>query len=159
LPGRAPLAPAFSAARRPHPTDNKKETAMADNEWTLAEESMLVTACCGGIRPERIAEALRKTPGSVRWKLNRLGLTARGCGPAAIHKIYRDDQSIAVRRSDLAFQRAMLKAIKRSAERARPGVITSAAARYIPRVMPMVESGYRSSAGYVADMGQARHDP
>jgi hypothetical protein len=34
-----------------------------------------------------------------------------------------------------------------------PGVIKSCASRYIRRVTPMVETGYRSSAGYAAEMG------
>jgi len=132
---------------------------MADNEWTLAEETMLVSAFRGGIGPERIAETLRKTPGSVRWKLNRLGLTTLACGPADVPKTQRDDHDLKLQRADLAFQRAMLRAIKGGTERARPGVIKSAAARYIPRVVAMVESGYRSSAGYTADMGEATQDP
>ena len=132
---------------------------MAANEWTLAEESMLVSAFRGGIEPEHIAATLRKTPGSVRWKLNRLGLTAHGCGPAAVPKTQRNDRDLVARRSDLAFKRALLDAIRRGAERARPGMIKCATTRYIPRVLPTLESGYRSSAGYTAEMGETRRDP
>lgn len=132
---------------------------MAANEWTLAEESMLVSAFRGGMKPEDIAEALRKTPGAVRWKLDRLGLAARGRGPAEAPKTQRNDRDLMARRGDLAFKRALLDAIMRGAERARPGVITCATTRYIPRVRPTVESGYRSSAGYAAEMGEAWRTP
>jgi len=126
---------------------------MADNEWTPAEESMLVAAFRNGNSPERIARTLRKTPGSVRWKLNRLRLTTLGCGPADVPKVHRDDQMLAARRSDLAFRRAMLRAIRRGAERAQSRPKSTATQHYIPRVTPIIESGYRSSAGYTADMG------
>jgi hypothetical protein len=126
---------------------------MAENEWTHAQESMLVTGFHAGIRLEHMADALGKTPGSVRWKLNQLGLTTLPCAPPGISKPQYDEQSVAVRRGDLAFKRAMLFAIKAGAERVRPGVIKSRATRYVRRVIPAVESGYRSSAGYVADLG------
>lgn len=132
---------------------------MPANEWTLAEETMLMAALRDGVSTENIARTLRKTPGSVRWKLNQLGLTRLGCGPAAIRKVHRDDQTLAAQRSDRAFRRAMLDAIRRGVERAQPGTIKSTAKHYIPRVTPLIESGYRSSAGYTADMGQGQHGP
>jgi hypothetical protein len=160
LAGASPSRPGFFAPCRPQTTNNNKEITMADNEWTPAEESMLVAAFRDGTSPERIARALRKTPGSVRWKLNRLGLTTLGCGPAAVPKIHRDDQILAAQRGDRAFRRAMLAAIRRGAERAQSGTVKSTAKQhYIPRVTPTTESGYRSSAGYAADMGQGRHGP
>jgi hypothetical protein len=140
----------FPALRR---ADNKTETAMAENAWTHAEESMLVTGFHAGIKPEHMADALRKTPGSVRWKLNQMGLTTLPCAPPGTAKPQYDEQSLAVRRGDLAFKRAMLFAIKAGAERAQPVVIKSRASRYVRRVTPSIESGYRSSAGYTADMG------
>jgi len=141
-------------------TNNNKETAMADNEWTPAEESMLVVAFRAGASPECIARTVRKTPGSVRWKLNRLGLTTLGCGPADEPKAHRHDQTLAARRGDRAFRRAMLAAIRRGAERIKAGTITGVAKQhYIPRVIPAIGCGYRSSAGYAADMGQGRHGP
>jgi hypothetical protein len=133
--------------------NNDKETAMADNEWTLAEESMLVTGHHAGITPEHMAQALRKTPGSVRWKLNQFGLVTLPCAPPGAAKPQYDDRALAVRRGDLAFKRAMLSAIKAGAEHVRPGVMRNRAARYVRRIIPATESGYRSSAGWAADQG------
>jgi hypothetical protein len=132
---------------------NTQESAMAENEWTGAEEATLVTGFHAGNTPEQLAHGLRKTPGSVRWKLNQMGLTTLPCAPPGTAKPQYDEPSAAVRRADLAFKRAMLFAIKAGAERARPGVITSHASHYVRRITPMIESGYRSSAGYTADMG------
>ena len=130
---------------------------MAENEWTQVEEAMLVTSFHAGIGPEHIAQALRKTPGSVRWKLTQMGLTRLPCAPPGVAKPQYDEQGVAVRRGDLAFKRAMLFAIKAGTERARPGVIKSRAKHYVRRVTPTIESGYRSSAGYTADMGTESH--
>jgi hypothetical protein len=126
---------------------------MADNEWTQAQKSMLVTGFHAGIEPGHMADALGKTPGSVRWKLNQLGLTTLPCAPPGAAKPQYDEQSLTTRRGDLAFKRAMLGAIHAGAERVQPGVIRSRASRYVRRVIPAIESGYRSSAGYTADMG------
>ena len=124
-----------------------------ENEWTQAQESMLVTGFHAGIRPEHMADALRKTPGSVRWKLNQLGLATQPCAPPGTPKPQYDERDTESRRGDLAFKRAMLGAIRSGAERVRPGVIKSCSARYIPRVTPTIDSGYRSSAGYTAELG------
>lgn len=129
---------------------------MADNAWTQAEESMLVSGFHAGIAPQRMADALRKTPGSVRWKLNQLGLVTMPCAPPGAAKPQYDEQALTVRRGDLAFKRAMLGAIRAGAERVRPGVIKSRAERYVRRIIPATESGYRSSAGYTADLGVDR---
>ena len=91
--------------------------------WTPAEESMLVTGFRAGLTPERMADALRKTPCSVRWKLNALGLQsgnpeATGAtSPTVTLENYR------ARQSDLAFKRAMLQAIASGAEKAVPCVV------------------------------------
>ena len=126
---------------------------MADNEWTSAQESMLVTGFRAGIKPEHMAEALRKTPGSVRWKLNQLGLTRLPCAPPGAAKSQYDEESAGRRRGDLAFKRAMLCAIHAGTERVRPEVRRSRTTRYVRHVIPAIDSGYRSSAGYTADMG------
>jgi hypothetical protein len=126
---------------------------MAENHWTQAEEAMLVTGFHAGIAPRHMANVLRKTPGSVRWKLNQLGLTTLPCAPPGAAKPQYDEQRLEMRRGDLAFKRAMLGAIKSGAERVRPGVIKSRATRYVRHVIPAIESGYRSSAGYTADLG------
>jgi len=132
---------------------------MADKGWTQAEELMLVAGFQAGIALPHIGQALRRPPGSVRWKLTALGLVRLPSGPpGAAHPQYeRQDEH--GRRGDLAFKRAMLRAIDAGAERARPGVIKSRSARYVRRIIPAVESGYRSSAGYTADMGVDRGGP
>ena len=40
--------------------------------WTPAEEAMLVSGIQSGMSLGRMADALRKTPGSITWKLNAL---------------------------------------------------------------------------------------
>ncbi len=82
----------------------------------------------------------------VRWRLDR-GLR----GPAP--KIDRNNHANASRRGDLAFQSALLKAIRCGAERVSPRVVKCTTTRYIRRILPPTDSGYRSSAGYAADMG------
>jgi len=126
---------------------------MADNEWTQAQESMLVTSFQAGLTPERMAPALCKTPGSVRWKLNQLGLVTLPCAPPGVAKPQYNERGTTTRRGDLAFKRAMLSAIHAGTERVQPGVIRSRTTRYVRRVIPMIDCGYRSSAGYAADMG------
>lgn len=126
---------------------------MVDNAWTQAEEAQLIEQFRAGVGPEDIAEALRKTPGSVRWKLTQLGLGSLPCAPPGSPKPQYDEQQLAHRRGDLAFKRAMLEAIRAGAERAEPVVFRSRVGHYVRRVIPEVESGYRSSAGYTADMG------
>lgn len=132
---------------------------MATNVWTRGEVTRLVAAFRGGFKPEHIAQSLRKTPASVRRKLSQLRLTGHGCDPGVAPKRHRNDERLALRRADLAFQSAMMKAIKDGAERARPGVNKSVTARYTPHVRPAIDSGYRSSAGYAADMGERRDGP
>ncbi len=126
---------------------------MAENGWTQAEEATLVTGFRDGSPPDDLAGTLGKTPGSVRWKLNQLGLVTLPCAPPGIPKPQYDAQELAHRRGDLAFKRAMLLAIRAGAERAQPVVIRRRVARYVRRIIPVVESGYRSSAGFAADMG------
>ena len=126
---------------------------MADNAWSAAQEARLIRGFHAGIGPDHMADALDKTPGSVRWKLTQLGLTSLPCAPPGSAKPQYDEQSIAARQGDLAFKRAMLDAIRAGAERAEPGVIRSRVGHYVRRVIPEVESSYRSSAGYTADLG------
>ena len=129
---------------------------MAENAWTAAEEAMLVAGFGAGMTPDRIADALRKTPGSVRWKLNRLGLVTLPCAPPGSAKPQYDEQDLAHRRGDLAFKRAMLMAIRAGTERAPPAVVRRRATHYVRRIIPVIESGYRSSAGLAADLGAER---
>jgi hypothetical protein len=131
---------------------------MTDNAWTLAEEALLICGFRAGIAPDEIARVLRKTPGSVRWKLNRLGLVAPPGAPRGKSRQQAPDdtQHRRDRRGDLAFKRAMLRAIRAGAERVEPRVIKSRVARYVRRVIPALESGYRSSAGQTADLGVDR---
>jgi hypothetical protein len=132
---------------------DQQETAMVENAWTQAEETQLIDDFHAGIGLGDIATALRKTPGSVRWKLTQLGLDTLPCAPPGTPKPQYDEQHLAHRRGDLAFKRAMLDAIRSGAERAEPVVIRSRVGHYVRRVIPVIESGYRSSAGYTADMG------
>jgi len=131
---------------------------MAENAWMQVEEALLVAGFHAGITPDHMADALRKTPGSVRWKLNQFGLATLPCAPPGTPKpqAQYDEQARRDRCGDLAFKRAMLLAIRAGAERVQPGVIKSRAAHYVRCVIPEVESGYRSSAGYTADMGADR---
>jgi len=126
---------------------------MAENAWTQAEEAQLVDDFRAGIAPDDIASALRKTPGSVRWKLTQLGLESLPCAPPGTPKPQYDEQQLTHRRGDLAFKRAMLEAIRAGTERAEPVVFRSRVGHYVRRIIPAVESGYRSSAGYAADLG------
>jgi hypothetical protein len=126
---------------------------MAENEWTPAEEAQLVAGFRAGMEPDDIAIELRKTPGSVRWKLTQLRLVTLPCAPPGTPKPQYDEQHLEHRRGDLAFKRAMLGAIRAGAERVEPVVIRSRVGHYVRRVIPVIESGYRSSAGYTADMG------
>ena len=126
---------------------------MADNAWSAAQEARLIRGFHAGIGPDHMADALDKTPGSVRWKLTQLGLTSLPCAPPGSAKPQYDEQSIAARQGDLAFKRAMLDAIRTGSEHVRPVVMRSRASRYIRRVIPVSDSGYRSSAGYTADLG------
>ncbi len=123
------------ASRRPAGLDptNKKEPAMADNSWAL-----------GG--PAGIAQALRNRQALLPSKTDN-GLTA------PVPKSHRDEQNLASRCGDRAFKRAMLKAIRCGAERVSPGVVKCTTTRYIRRILAPTDSGYRSSAGYTADMG------
>lgn len=126
--------------------------------WTHAEESLLVTGFRAGLGPEHMAEALHKTPGSIRWKLNALGLlkgNPDATGPTSETVTLEDYE---VRKSDLAFKRAVLKAIASGAEKVVPRVVRAKpTARYIPCVRPASDSGYRSSAALAAELGS--HEP
>lgn len=126
---------------------------MKENEWTIAEEAMLVTGFHAGIRPEHMAEALRKTPGSVRWKLNQLGLATQPCAPPGSPKPRYEERNTESRRGDLAFKRAMLAAIKAGTENPVIGVVKSTSLRVIPRIPPSPAIQYRSSAALAVEMG------
>jgi hypothetical protein len=122
--------------------------------WTPAEEAMLVAGFQAGMPPERIADALCKTPGSISWKLKALGLR-RGnpdaTGPTLATITLEDYRA---RQSDLAFKRAMLNAIASGAEKAVPCVVRAKRTkRYIPCVHAPSNSGYRSSAALAAELG------
>jgi hypothetical protein len=65
----------------------------------------------------------------------------------------------AARRGDRAFQAAMLAAIESGAEKVRQGVVRRAPATYVPRVTPIIESGYRSNAGWADEHGDAERYP
>jgi hypothetical protein len=126
--------------------------------WTLAEEAMLVSAFQSGMSPERIADALCKTPGSISWKLNALGL--RKGNPDATGPTFETVtlEDYRARQGDLAFKRAMLKAIASGAEKAVPSVVRAKRTKhYIPYVHAPSDSGYRSSAALAAELGS--HEP
>jgi hypothetical protein len=128
--------------------------------WTPAEEAMLISGFQAGMPPERIAEALCKTPGSISWKLNALGL--RKGNPDATGPILETVtmEDYRARQSDLAFKRAMLNAIAAGAEKAVPCVVRAKRAkRYIPCIHAPSNSGYGSSAALAAELGSREAPP
>jgi hypothetical protein len=131
------------------PTNTERHTV-----WTPAEEAMLVSGFKAGLPPGRMADALHKTPGSISWKLNALGLlkgNPDATGPIVQTVTLEDYRA---RQSDLAFKRAMLEAIASGAEKATPCVVRAKrTTRYIPCVRPPSDSGYRSSAALAAELG------
>jgi hypothetical protein len=122
--------------------------------WTPAEEALLITAFHAGMPPERMADALHKTPGSITWKLNALGLrkgNPDATGPAFDTMTLEDYRA---RQSDLAFKRAMLSAIAAGAEKAVPCVVRAKRPRrYIACIRAPSDSGYRSSAALAMELG------
>src|SRR4030081_4047618 len=115
---------------------------------------MLVSGVQSGMSLGRMADALRKTPGSITWKLNALGLlkgNPHATGPTLDTVTLEDYRA---RQSDLAFKRAMLKAIAAGAEKAVPCVVRAKrTTRYIPCVHAPSDSGYRSSAAIAVELG------
>jgi len=124
--------------------------------WTPAEEAMLVSGVQSGMSLGRMADALRKTPGSITWKLNALGLpkgNPDATGPSLDTVTLEDYRA---RQSDLAFKRAMLKAIAAGTEKAVPCVVRARRAkRYIPCVRAPSDSGYRSNAALAVELGSS----
>jgi hypothetical protein len=88
-----------------------------ENRWTLHDEATLFASHQQGLTPDEIAGLINKTPGSVRAKLTELGIASLPTCPPGMRKNQVSDRE-AARRSDLAFQRAMLTAIDSGAERA-----------------------------------------
>ncbi|HEY2137904.1 MAG TPA: hypothetical protein VGH49_18610 [Xanthobacteraceae bacterium] len=136
------------------PERRTERPAERHTPWTAAEESMLVTGFHAGIAPEHMAQALRKTPGSVRWKLNGLGLlkgNTYATGPTSPTVTMEDYRN---RLGDLAFKRAMLAAIASGAEKVVPCVVRAGpGAHYVRRVDAPSDIGYRSSAALAAELG------
>lgn len=91
-------------------------------DWTDARDAMLTMGFRAGDTPDDLAVVLACTPGSVRCRLNKLGLTVIACAPPDGTRPQQDDNT-KMRRGDLAFQRAMLKAIRSGAEKACVGVV------------------------------------
>jgi hypothetical protein len=152
---RVPAPPGFEARDHRIAEDFCMNTER-HTVWTPAEETVLVTGIRAGLTPERMADALRKTPGSVRWKLNALGL--QGGNPQATGATSQTVtwEDYRARQGDLAFKRAMLKAIASGAENAVPCVVRAKpGAHYIPCVPAPSDSGYRSSAALAAELGEA----
>lgn len=77
---------------------------------------MLVSGFHAGITPRAMADALRKTPGAVRWKLSKLGLASLSYSECGAGKRDQLCENVAARRADRAFQAAMAEAIKSGAE-------------------------------------------
>jgi hypothetical protein len=125
--------------------------------WTRDEEAALRDAHRQGARPLEIAALLDRTPGSVRRKLTALGLaTLPFAGPGA-PKHQRETaaaERAAARRGDLAFRRAMLKAIAAGTESPFVGVIKTPGAPFARLAPPPSGSGYRSSAAMCAEIGE-----
>ncbi len=132
--------------RRPRPQNNP--------DWTPARDADLARDFAAGIEPVVIAEALGCTPGSVRGRINKLGLAVAACGPPDDTRPRQDDNTRG-RRGDLAFKRAMLAAIHSGAETVRAEVVRGRAPTHWVRPL-YGESilGYRSSAGLAAELGE-----
>jgi hypothetical protein len=93
---------------------------MLESPYTLAQETVVISAFRGGVTVDVIAEAVGKTPGSVEDLLARIGLRTKvteklddndepELSQAAVAERFRCD--------DLAFQKAMRRAIRRGLER------------------------------------------
>lgn len=123
-------------------------------EWTAARDVELARAFAAGLEPDVIAEALGCTPGSVRFRINKLDLAAAACAPPDSTRPQQDDNT-KDRRGDLAFKRAMLAAIHSGAETVRAEVVRARAPKHWVRPL-YGESiiGYRSSAGLAAELGE-----
>jgi hypothetical protein len=90
---------------------------MLERRYTLAQETVVISAFRSGVAVDVIAEAVGTTPESVEDLLARIGLRTERpddqeepeLSQAAVAERYRNE--------DLAFQKAMRRAIRRGLER------------------------------------------
>jgi hypothetical protein len=93
---------------------------MSEHPYTLAQETVVISAFRNGVTVDVIAEVIGKTPTSVEKLLKKIGLKTNA-------REAREDNEGAepsetkvpeeFRKGDLAFQKAMHRAIKRGLER------------------------------------------
>jgi len=93
--------------------------AMFDRRYTLAQETVVISAFRGGVAVDVIAEAVGKTRESVEDLLARIGLTssvAENLDDQEDPELSQAAVAERCRNDDLAFQKAMRRAIKRGLE-------------------------------------------
>lgn len=123
-------------------------------EWTIARDAVLVSGFHAGITPDALAEALDCTPGSVRFRLNKLRLAVAPCADPETARPHQDDDT-KTRRGDLAFKRAMLAAIKSGAEKVQACVVRGRTPTHWVRPLygePV--SPYGSPGALAAELGE-----
>lgn len=131
-----------------------KRKPVNNPEWTAARDAELARDFAAGIEAEVIAAALGCTPGSVRFRINKLGLAPAACGPPDATRPQQDDNT-KDRRGDLAFKRAMLAAIRTGAETVRAEVMRARGpAHWVRPLHGESIIGYRSSAALAAELGE-----
>lgn len=111
--------------------------------WTEEQTAAVETGFRAGDSINAMARRLNRGRNAIRRKLQRMGLLARKPRPAF--------------RGDHRFQQAMNAAISMGHETVTPGtfVDTSPPDHLIRPMRGEGDSGYRSSAGYAADMGDS----
>jgi hypothetical protein len=122
-----------------------------ENVYSAVEETMLAASFKGGMTDiDDLAEALGKTPGSIAWRLNKLGLLKISLRPTGTGNFRTYEYETLVRmQGDRRFKLAMLAAIKAGLEDPIIGVVRDRSARYIPTVRPPSPVEYRSSAAWL----------
>ena len=93
---------------------------MPEHPFTLAQETVVISAFQSGVLVDVIAEVIGKTPASIEKLLKKIGLKTNA-REAADHDEDAEPSETNVaeqfRKGDLAFQNAMRRAIKRGLER------------------------------------------
>ena len=93
---------------------------MTEHPYTLAQETVVISAFKNGVSVDVIAEVIGKSPASVKKLLKKIGLKTNA------RKAQGDDEGAEpsetnvpeqFRKGDLAFQNAMRRAIRRGLER------------------------------------------
>lgn len=123
--------------------------------WTCDDVTDLHRRFEAGETPEDIAEQQGRSAGSVRRKINELGLASVSAGALMREPLYDDTQAGIDR--DLAFQSALRAAIEAGTERAPIGVHTAPctkAPRFIDPRHSRDASFATSPTALCADLGE-----